>query len=115
MGRTGKAQVNNAGVVKKGWSNMCAPAIVNLYIQTKVDLFLITRGNIELWAIHSGQNSQCPKQPLTLSPPLLVPLLFLVDGQHMHIYGTRDTFTEKIAYTLPSDAYYYTSLEFNDI
>ena len=30
-------------------------------------------------------------------------------------YGTRDMFTEKIAYTLPSDAYYYTSLEFNDI
>ena len=57
-GRTGKAQVNNVGVVKKGWSNMCAPAIVNLYIQTKVDLFFITRGNIELWAIHSGQLSK---------------------------------------------------------
>ena len=57
-GWTGKAQVNNAGVVKKGWSNMCAPEIVNLYIQTKVDLFLITRGNIELWAIHSGQLSK---------------------------------------------------------
>ena len=37
---------------------MCAPAIVNLYIQTKVDLFFITRGNIELWAIHSGQLSK---------------------------------------------------------
>ena len=27
------------GVVKKGYTNMCAPAIVNLYKQTKVDLF----------------------------------------------------------------------------
>ena len=28
------------------------------------------------------KNSQCPIQPITLSPPRLVPLLLLVDGQH---------------------------------
>ena len=37
--RIGEAQVNNTGVVKKGCTNMCAPATVNLYKQTEVDLF----------------------------------------------------------------------------
>ena len=39
LGRTGEAQVNNTGVVKKGCTNMRVPATVNLYKQTKVDLF----------------------------------------------------------------------------
>ena len=35
--------------------------------------------------IYSGQlskKSQCQMQPITLSPPRLVPLLLSVDGQH---------------------------------
>ena len=39
IGKDWENTVNNMGVVKKGCTIICAPAIVNLYIQTKVDLF----------------------------------------------------------------------------
>ena len=39
IGKDWENTVNNMGVVKKGCTIMCAPAIVNLYKQTKVDLF----------------------------------------------------------------------------
>ena len=40
VGKDWENTVNNMGVVKKGCTHMCAPATVNLYKQTKVDLFL---------------------------------------------------------------------------
>jgi len=40
VGKDWENTVNNMGVVKKGYTHMCAPATVNLYKQTKVDLFL---------------------------------------------------------------------------
>ena len=55
IGKDWENTVNNMGVVKKGCTNMCAPAIVNLYKQTKVDLFF---NMVELWATNSGQLSK---------------------------------------------------------
>ena len=39
VGKDWENTVNNMGIVKKGCTHMCAPATVNLYKQTKVDLF----------------------------------------------------------------------------
>ena len=82
---------------------MCVPAIVNLYIQTKVDLFLITRGNIELWAIHSGQlskNSQCQLNRILKSPSV----------RSSYIYELTDN-TWSTLHVL-NISYFYTSLGF---
>ena len=75
-GRTGKTQVNNTGVVKKGWSNMCAPAIVNLYIQTKVDLFPNIEETLSYGRQTLGnfQKFSMSIEPITLSPPRFAPL-----------------------------------------
>ena len=77
IGKDRENTVNNMGVVKKGCTNMCAPAIVNLYKQTKVDLFF----NMEETLSYGRQtlaNFQkifsMSTELITVSPPRFVPL-----------------------------------------
>ena len=69
IGKDWENTVNNMGVVKKGCTIMCAPAIVNLYKQTKVDLFFNMEETLsydKLWP--TFKNSQCQLNRLLKVP-----------------------------------------------
>ena len=94
---------------------MCAPAIVNLYKQTKVGLFF----NMEETLSYGRQtlaNFQkifsMSTEPITVSPPPFVLLTLWVDGQYTD-HATCSQYELLIHFTRISTN--YTSLETNDI
>ena len=94
---------------------MCAPAIVNLYKQTKVDLFF----NMEETLSYGRQtlaNFQkifsMSTEPITVSPPWFVPLTLWVDGQYTD-HAICSQYELLIHFTWISTN--YTSTETNDI
>ena len=105
IGKDWENTVNNMGVVKKGCTNMCAQAIVNLYKQTKVDLFKFF--NMEETFSYGRQtlaNFQkifsMSTEPITVSPPSVRSSYFM---SWWTIHGPRYLFTVWVAYTLHSD------------
>ena len=68
---------------------MCAPAIVNLYKQTKVDLFFNMEETLSYGrqTLANFQKFSMSIEPITLSPLGSLLLHLWVDGQHM-IYAT---------------------------
>ena len=58
---------------------MCAPAIVNLYKQTKVDLFFNMEETLSYGrqTLANFQKFSMSIEPITLSPPRFAPLTFM--------------------------------------
>ena len=94
---------------------MCVPAIVNLYKQTKEDLFFNMEETLS-YGRQTPANFQkifsISTEPITVSPPRFVPLTLWVDGQYTD-HATCSQYELLIHFTRISTN--YTSLETNDI
>ena len=83
---------------------MCAPAIVNLYKQTKVDLFFNMEETLSYGrqTLANFQKFSMSIEPITLSPPRFAPLTFM---------SWRTTRVWSMLHVL-NISYFYTSLGF---
>jgi len=80
--------INNKDSVKKGCTNMCAPASVNLYKHKPKQIYFSIHKRIEetlsygRYTLANFQNSQCQNTTDYIKSPSVHSSIIFVDGQH---------------------------------